>query len=342
MMAENPNVSALEPGPDSKSVIESILQRPAKSASNIRMVKEESSENEEESVQGDVELPEDEEIIEDLSGDDEVIAGDEEVDEQSEDDLIEVTVDGKPEKVSLEALKKSYSGSKYVDSQVQKATERLNEATRYQNNIIQVNQAAMDRLAQIDETLQKIAQPKINWEELKAKDPVAYSIAKEEQRDAQDKRLMVSAEIQRMQQEQQAIQQQAFQHYVQAQVNSLVVKMPHMKDPSKAKVQAERFTKTAVAYEYTPEELANVSDYRAFLVLEDAAKWRDQEAKIKANKGKEEVKGAPKSILRGSTNRAPATIAKQQKTERQMHNRAAASGDPDDVAQLLIVRSKRM
>jgi len=340
-----------------KSVIEAILQRPAKSASNIRMVKEDApkaddkaDEADDEPLDGEEPLDGDENLIEDPSGDDEIVdpSGD---DEENPDEVaalddkakVEVMVDGKPEKVTLADLKKNFSGNKAIDARVQKATEKLNEASKWHDTILRTNTIAAQRLAQIDEVLQKVAQPEINWEELKAKDHVAYLAARDEQRQAQEKRDLIKKQRDQLLSENAAIQQKAADEYVAKETETLISKMPHMRDPVKAKKQVERFQRTGSAYGYTPEEIGGVADHRAFLVLEDAAKWRAYKAKLEKAKqdptnADNPATKAPKTVIRGSQNATAASIAARRKQNEAVRRKAEASGEPDDIAQLLLVR----
>ena len=95
----------------------------------------------------------------------------EEVEEEDETDpegrLEKVTIDGKVVEVPLKELKSNYSAARYIDKNVQAATEARKKADENAGYIMEIGKATVNKLKQIDAVLKKISEPAIDWEKLK-------------------------------------------------------------------------------------------------------------------------------------------------------------------------------
>jgi hypothetical protein len=255
-----------------------------------------------------------------------------------DDDLeLEVKVDGEKQKITLKTLKENYSGEKAIEKRYYQAQEARKAAEAQANEVYVRNQQAIAKLQQIDQVLTNL-QPNINWEELRARDPLQYALKREEFRDIQDKQNAVRQEAQRVTQEQAKLQTDAQERFVESEAMSLRTKMPELNDPDKAKAIMGKLTTAAEHYGYTPQELAGVMDHRAMLVLRDAARYRDLVAKKAELSGKVEP-AAPTKTLR--TIAAQPAAQSTQRKEQAIINRAKASGKVEDVALTLLVPQRR-
>ena len=121
-------------------------------------------------------------------------------------------------------------------------------------------------------------------------------------------------------------------HQQEAERALLLDAVPEWKDAAIAKADAEMITNYATAYGYTEDDIASVVDHRLFLILRDAARYRQAETK-----GRAKVAAVPAGkVLRPGAKpvQHPQTSARKSK-ERKLENaqrRARKSGRSNDVA----------
>lgn len=323
------------------SIVSSILQKPPEKAAKPGPTPPvaEKTESPRKVPEGDddvdVELPDDEELPDETTEEEEVDEGD--PDEQ----LVEVVIDGETKQVALKDLKSSYSGTKFIDKRIQQASEAKNKAEKEYESLSVANKATFDRLTQLDAVLEQFGDQSIDWADLKAKDPLQYAIRREEVREVEDKRKVVQGEIDKIKRQQSLLEQSQFQKYLTDEAGKLVVKLPDFGNPKKAAATMDKFVKAgAEHYGYSEQELRKVSDHRVFVVLNDAVKYRELLARRKeAQAVQPDQKSSPKKVLRaGSTSRR--TFSFDKKKGEAIINKAKSSGKPDDVAMTLLVGKK--
>lgn len=250
--------------------------------------------------------------------------------------LVDVVINGKPTEVKLKDLKANYSGNKYTEANIQKAVETRKAAEAEAHKLFEGNKQAQAKLQQIDTILNSFAQPNIDWQKLKETDPQAYIIKREEQREAVDYQAQVRNEAQRIQKEQEVLTSDAKSRYLKDEADQLAAKLPELADPQKAKVVMGSMVKGAKEfYGYEQPEVEAVMDHRALLVLNDAVKWRQHLAK--KTEALSKVPDAPKKITLRTQAAQPA-MASAKKLELANLKRARESGRPEDVAATLIMR----
>jgi hypothetical protein len=265
-----------------------------------------------------------------------------EVEEPPEDDideyLVEVLVDGKAVDVPLKDLKKSYSGNQFIEQNIQKAVETRKEVENQAYALYDANKQSVEKLQRLDSILSTYTQPDIDWQKLKATDPQAYVLKREEVREAQEKQTLVQQELSKVNQQQSWLEDQAKQKYLTEQAYALAEKVPDLRDPEKAKMVMGKLEKAAVSYGYTSEEVASVMDHRALLVLRDAAEMQEiraARAKIK-EPGLKPPMEQKKVLLRPKSGQTATAQSKRLETE--LRNLARKTGKPEDVAATLLVR----
>lgn len=259
--------------------------------------------------------------------------------ELSDDLEIDVRIDDKVSKVTLKDLKANYSGEKAILTRIQAASEAKKAADVHAEALYQANQQALSKLTHLDKIITGFSQPQINWEELKAKDPLQFALKREEAREWQDKQFQVKQEIERVNLEQSKLQTQALDNYLTDQANALVSKLPDMTDPNKAPVLMGKFKSAAKEYGFTDQEFDSVLDHRQLLVLADAAKYRELVAR-KAAIAKGVTPVAPSKTVKTVAANKP-VASTQKKQEAAIINRARQTGNVDDIAATLIVSGKQ-
>lgn len=217
---------------------------------------------------------EDEESDEDLdeSEDDET---EEKADSEQEQTKFTVKVDGKNEVVTLDELKQSFSGQKYIQQGMQQTAEAKKEAESVYSALLQERQAIAQLYEQAMAGNVPVA-PKEPSRELFDTDPIGYMDAKLKY---DDQIASYNLEMQKMQsitQQQSEAQQAAQQAYVKHELETLRQVIPELADKKQAPIFRDRLLRTgADVYGYTAEEIAEVMDHRAIRVLNDAAKYQE-------------------------------------------------------------------
>jgi hypothetical protein len=216
--------------------------------------------------------------------DEEETAEDEaEDDETDEPDLITVTVDGTEKAVTLDELKRGYSGQAKIqqdlasNAQTRKQLEAAATALMEQQNAIlqmhqQVQQQGFRPQPQmpdpklIDDNPQEYMRQRANFEN----EVAAYQ---QEQ-----------AQLAQLQQRQEAYAQQQKAQHVAKGFEALKARIPELADEKAAPEYAKKMMEAGTQYQFTPEELGEIDDPRALEVLNDAMKWRQLKAKQASSK----------------------------------------------------------
>lgn len=290
---------------------------------------EEADEDEDAEVE-DVDPDEVEEV--DDEEDDENEYEDAEEDDESEDpanDFHTVKVDGEEKQVTLEELKRGYSGQQYVQKGMQQVAEVKKEAENAYYALMQERQNLANLVQQV-QSGQNLTPPQEPDSAMFDADPIGYMEAKI-QYDNQ-----VKAYQQNMGQVQQVLQQQteaeqiARAEYAKQEAQRLVQVIPELADAGKAGKFKENLVRTATdVYGYTPEEIAGISSHRDFLVLRDAMKYREMMAGKETVQNK--VKKAKPAIKPGAKKVSTKTDAVRKQRER-----LKKSGSIDDALALIM------
>ena len=290
---------------------------------------EEADEDEDAEVE-DVDPDEVEEV--DDEEDDENEYEDAEEDDESEDpvgDLHTVKVDGEEKQVTLEELKRGYSGQQYVQKGMQQVAEVKKEAENAYYALMQERQNLANLVQQV-QSGQNLTPPQEPDSAMFDADPIGYMEAKI-QYDNQ-----VKAYQQNMGQVQQVLQQQteaeqiARAEYAKQEAQRLVQVIPELADAGKAGKFKENLVRTATdVYGYTPEEIAGISSHRDFLVLRDAMKYREMMAGKETVQNK--VKKAKPAIKPGAKK-----VSTKTDVVRKQRERLKKSGSIDDALALIM------
>jgi hypothetical protein len=257
---------------------------------------------------------------------------------------IEVKVDGQNQKVTLKQLRENYSGEKFIEKRIQQATEAKNAAEQQANGLFEASKVTVQKLTALDNILNGFTQPNVDWADLKARDPLAYALKREEVRDMQDRQNQVRQEIERENARQAELTAQATQNYLSTQAEALIQKLPVMGDPNKGAALMGRLKKAASShYGYTDSEVDSVMDHRAIMVLHDATLYREAIAKRGTKSApitevQLQNKEQPKTLKTVASK--PAVVASKQR-EQAIVNKARQTGNPDDVAMTLLVPQRR-
>ena len=311
-----------------ESAAEALMAPMESEATETEAPEAEVAEVEEEEVEQESESDDDAEYAEEYDDDDEYDESNDEQADQSGPETYSIKVNGENVDVTLNDLKQSFSGQKYIQQGMKQAAEQRKQAEEAFNGLNQQREQ-LNQLMQQVEQQGVISQPTPPSKELLNADPLGYIEA-----DATYREQMGAYQTQQQQigQQQQAMQQaqgQAHQAHLQSQMAELQQAIPDFSDAKKAPKMKERLVKQGMAEGYTAEEIGGIVDHRAMKVLHKAMLYDqmmegggDVQAKLK--------KARP--LMKAGTKKQPTSDAKKQ---RQQMSKLKKTGSIHDAAKLL-------
>lgn len=290
------------------------------------LVEEEAEEVEETEDEGDE--PEEEETEDEPEEDEE--EDPEEDEEESAPELYTVKVDGKEVQVSLDDLKRGYSGQQYVQKGMQEAAQQRKQAEEAYSALMAERQQ-LNQIYQQMQSGQFVSPPKEPDRSMFESDPIGYMEAKmayDDQKAQYDNQM---AQMSQVMQQQSYAEQQAQQAYLQRELEALKVAVPEFADPATAKATRETMLKLGQeVYGYTPEEIGMVMDHRALRVLRDAMKYNElMSGKQQAKKTKTVPKSRP---VKGGAKKTDSNV----KAVRERKGKLKKTGSIEDALGLIL------
>ena len=254
----------------------------------------------------------------------------EELEEEPASALYTVKVDGVEKQVTLDELRRGYSGQEYIQTQMRQVAEGRKEVeaiyTALQNEAQQV--AALRQRLEAGNFPQQPVPPS---RELFDADPIGYMEAKLKYDEDMASWQQSMGELEQVSHRQRQMQQQALQYQLAQEMQKLQQAIPEFGDREKATQLQKAILETGQSYGYSPEELNEVADSRAVRILHDAMKYRQMvaaqgEVQKKVEKVRPVVKpGAKRSATTGKV-----------KQSKQAASRMKQTGSIDDVAKFLL------
>lgn len=259
----------------------------------------------------------------------------------TDDTLIPVTVDGESREVTLADLKRAFSGEGAIEKRLQVATETKKQAESLKVQVEQELNSGRQNLVKAFTAFESLMfQPQIPQPDaaLQQSNPTQYLIQLENWRAEQGE---LHAKRSKVQQAVALFQQQEAEQLNQMKAEAahrLVEAMPVLRDPVKGPEVQRMMVDAARAYQFNDVELAGIVDHRMYLVLADAAAYRQLKAKGQATPQKQTK--AVVTMRPGASNAvsAASAVARNQKAALET---ARKSGRVDDVAATMLVRKPK-
>jgi hypothetical protein len=246
--------------------------------------------------------------------------------EESTPELYTVKVDGKEEQVSLDDLKRGYSGQQYVQKGMQEAANLRKQAEL-------VYQALMNERAMVAQAIQGgIPQPPAEpSKDMFESDPIGFMEAKLKYDDQLKEYNERMGQFQQIAEQQGQAQQAAQRAYLEREMETLKQVVPEFADPQKASQVRDRLvTMGQEIYGYEPNEISAVMDHRAIRVLNDAIKY--QELMSGKKQAERKAKPKPKRTVRAGAKKT----ASNANAERQTRQKLKKSGNINDALSLIL------
>ena len=243
---------------------------------------------------------------------------DEDEADQAGPETFTVKVDGEEVEVTLDDLKRDFSGQAYIQKGMREAAEakkQAEEAYTQMGEQQQQLQALMQNLQQNG----MMKQPTPPSAEMAQNDPLGYMEAKAKYDEDVVAFNTQRQEIARQQQQMQAAQQQAQKAYLQEQMTELVKVIPEFGDAEKAPKMKESLVKQGVKMGFSPEEIGAITDSRAMVALHKAMLYDQMVAgqakvKTKVKKAKPLMKAGAKKPVQSAAKKQQAQMSKLKKS----------------------------
>jgi hypothetical protein len=195
----------------------------------------------------------------------------EDSEEEEQPQVFTVKVDGKEVEVTLEELQKGYSRTQDYT----RKTQQIAEVRKHAEAELQAVRAEREQYAHLlgalEAQVQQATQPNIDWERLYQEDPIEWVRQREVMRENQEKSAAIQSEKQRLSQLSQQEQMQQHQMVLQHEQEALVAAIPEWKDSKKAAAEKAMLVQFGQKAGFSPDELKNVLDHRAVVLLRKAA-----------------------------------------------------------------------
>lgn len=256
---------------------------------------------------------------------------DEETDEdEQQEPVYAVKVDGQEIEVPLSELVKGYSRTADYTRKTQELAAVRKQVEAFAQESVVVRDQYAEKLGQLQQLLQQQAPQEPNWEKLRAEDPIEFAAQWADFQRRQQYQRQVEAERQAIMQQQQAEQLQVTQQQLDHARQWLTeVGIPDWKDPEKAKAERAALKTYGQKYGYSAEELSQVADPRAVVLLRKAMLYD----KLQERKGQiTPVKKTATPVLKPGASMKPST--KKSSELKSAKQRLAKSGSVRDAAEL--------
>lgn len=255
---------------------------------------------------------------------------DDEAEDQKQPETFTVKVDGEDVTVTLDDLKRSYAGQGYIQKRMAENAAKAREVEEVYHAFSQERQMLAHLYQQL-QSGQLVTQPTPPDPAMRERDPVRYM----REHDAyMEKRQAYETQQQQLEaytQQQSEAQQRALAAYQAEQMRELQARLPELSDPERGPAFARQLTEAAQVYGFAPEEVGQVTDHRAILILADAAKWRNLQAQREKATAKAEQ---ARPIVRPKASKGPGQAVHRQRAAAAQKMRS--TGSVEDVAAWLI------
>lgn len=279
----------------------------------------------------DLEFDADEDAADDEGDFEEADEDDDDTEEETPEqpELYTIPVDGGEVQATLEELKQSYSGQKYIQKGMQEAADQKKHAEQI-FNALQQEQA---RLAQLYQTMQQggvVQAPVKPSPQMAQDDPIGYISAMADYDAKQEAFSQQQAQFSQVTEQQTQAQAQAMQAYVAEQRQVLERDIPEFADAEKGRQVQNDIRSMGERYGFSTEELSGISDARVVKVMHAAMKWEQ----LQASKGKVEKKA--KKARPVTKPKAPRKVNADAKRRDQLRAKLKSTGSIQDAAELLM------
>lgn len=236
-----------------------------------------------------------------------------------------VKVDGSDVEVTLDELRQSFSGQKYIQKRMQEAAE----ARKQVDTLAATLQAEQQRFLEYAQYVQAQgikAAPNPPNPAMVDKDPIGYMKAKARYDGEWAQYQGQQQQLQSMQAQQQRANDAAMEDFAIGQMQVLHERIPALANPETAeKTRRDLIRIGTEVYGFSDADIMGVTDARAIQVLHDATQWRNLQASTAAAKVAPAVAKTVVPTAIRSANQNPAKVKALAEAKRSGDLRAIAA-----------------
>lgn len=250
--------------------------------------------------------------------------------DSEEPETFTVKVDGVEQRVTLEDLKRGYSGQQYVQQGMQQVAEMRKQFEQIAGDFLNEREQAKAIFAQV-QNMQIPSAPVPPSEEKFSSDPIGYMEAKMKYDREANEYQQKMAEIQQALAGNSQAEMQARNAYLQREMDTLKQVIPDFADPEKAQsLRNNMLSVSQNTYGFDPQEIAAITDHRVLRVLHDAIQYRA------AQGGKEQAIKKAKAKPKRTVKPGAKKTASNQNSQRQARSKLKRSGSIQDAMSLIL------
>ncbi len=194
-----------------------------------------------------------------------------------------VKVDGEDVTVPLDELLKGYSRTSYFHKKLSEIDRQKKELEAEFLAVKEERQHFASLLPQLKAELET-GEKEPDWQKLLDEDPIEYVKQEAIWRQKREKRDRLLQEQSRLVQAHQVEQQKLIQQKLQQEAEKLSSAIPEWKDAKVAQDEKAGIMDYGVALGYSPDEMAQVYDHRAVILLRKAMLYDQAQSKVKTLK----------------------------------------------------------
>jgi hypothetical protein len=191
--------------------------------------------------------------------------------EEVQPQVFTVKVDGKEVEVTLDELQKGYSRTQDYTRKTQQIAEVRKQTEAELQEVRAEREQYAQLLGALQAQVQQAAQPQVDWDRLYQEDPIEWVRQREVMRENQEKAAAIQSEQQRLAQLSQREQAQQREALLAQEQEALIAAIPEWKDAKKAQAEKAMLVQFGQKIGFTPDDLKNVVDHRAVVMLRKAA-----------------------------------------------------------------------
>ena len=246
-----------------------------------------------------------------------------------------VKVDGKDVEVTLEELQAGYSRQADYTRKSQVLAEQRKQMDDELSATQQERQRYSHALEQLgDSTDFEINQFKdVDWNKLKADDPMAYIQQKDALRDLQDSKNKIAEEKKKLVEQEQKEYEANMMKHRETQIQILSERLPDWVDPAKGPKLKQDIKSFALSKGFSEQEINMLIDARSIEVLNNAMKYENL---LNAKIAKKKVKTVPKVTKPGAGVSKAEVDSEKVKQQRARLKRTGKVGDAAKMLEGLI------
>ena len=247
------------------------------------------------------------------------------IQENSEEPVYTVTVDGTDYEVTQDELIQGYQRNADYTRKTQELAVEKQQSSEFVERSKKDVEAKLAQLTQLNQAAQAQLQEeyaKIDFEKLYDEDPVEAARLEHKMRKKHE-------QLAQVQQQTQQLQTQEFQKYLEEQQKQLNVKLPELSHPEKGQQFKKQMRDYLSSVGFNSQEIDSVYDHRYVMLVRDAMSYRNlQKAKPQIKK---KAVNAPKVVKSGVSK---SKGQQQAEAKRQQLSKLRKSGSVQDAAKL--------